>query len=1029
MTTLTNPNVQQTPDAHRYIQPEKSPIPTLSDETLTQSIPHSATQTIRTTCAYCGVGCGVVARVHHDDANSESASHPQPELEAGISPRLTVAGDPEHPANFGKLCSKGSALGDTLDTDRRLTHPMVNNQTVTMNEALNYVADGLKQCIDEYGSDSVMLYVSGQLLTEDYYVANKFAKGFLGTNNIDSNSRLCMSSAVAGYKRAFGSDTVPCSYYDIEDSDLFVIIGSNMAWCHPILFGRLKASKADNSYKKVVVIDPRETDSCQIADLHLPIKGGTDTHLLNGLLRFLHHNGHGDTDYLAYCEGVDEAIKTSQDWTPERVADVCGVPVADVLTFYHWFADTAKTVSFYSMGVNQSSRGTDKVNAIINAHLYTGKIGYAGAGAFSITGQPNAMGGREVGALANLLASHLDLDNAEHRQMVADFWQTPVSVTGGINASHGVKSADVADAILSGKIKAIWIMATNPIVSLPEADKFAKALEACDLVVVSDCSKDSDTLAYATVALPAQGWSEKSGTVTNSERCISRQRRLVRPIGEAMPDWWLVSQVAQRMGFDEFNYTHEHQIFVEHARLSGFANESSSASAISRKIVPRSFDISQLASLSQAEYDELTPFQWGERHYFSANQLQKGQVYTPNGQARLIPIIPELPQSHANTDYPLILNTGRLRDQWHTMTRTGMASQLNQHLPQPFVAMHPDDAQTFGLKEGDFTLVSSGHGSVVARCQVTTRQRLGDVFMPMHWNDHFTSNARVGKLITAHVDPISQQPESKYTPVTVKPMSMAGFAKLLIPHQVDDTVLHGLQNEMPMNNISRFFIATPSSLHPTFWVRNRQILSSDYFFAFAKDKVSSAGNDDNEVKSGSPVWLEVTAWQTQLLNWLSKSTGSSDLAIDEQTMQVLYYLDAERQQLRMAVVAENPNLVETDNAHTKLLAVLFVSVDEDTLPNHAWLDTQFDEPLTAQTRKWLLMGKPATGFVDVGRIVCSCMTVGENTIIDTIQTHGCTTASEVGKHCKAGTNCGSCISEINALIAVVHEERDEPETV
>ena len=400
----------------------KKSNPTLSDETLTQSIPHSATQTIRTTCAYCGVGCGVVARVHHDDANSESASHPQPELEAGISPRITVAGDPEHPANFGKLCSKGSALGDTLDTDRRLTHPMVNNQKVTMNEALNYVADGLKQCIDEYGSDSVMLYVSGQLLTEDYYVANKFAKGFLGTNNIDSNSRLCMSSAVAVINGRLV--VIPCQFRIMILRTVTCLSSLAQTWRGVIRFCRFgTASKADNSIKKGGGDWPSrngQLSDCRFAFANQVWNGYM--HLLNGLLRFLHHNGHGDTDYLAYCEGVDEAIKTSQDWTPSgwRTCVAYQWRRIDLLSLV---CGHGYTVSFYSMGVNQSSRGTDKVNAIINAHLYTGKIGYAGAGAFSITGQPNAMGGRGSWSVSKFACQSSWLDNAEHRQMVADFWQ------------------------------------------------------------------------------------------------------------------------------------------------------------------------------------------------------------------------------------------------------------------------------------------------------------------------------------------------------------------------------------------------------------------------------------------------------------------------------------------------------------------------------------------------------------------------------------------------------------------------------
>lgn len=435
-------------------------------------------QTVRTTCPYCGVGCGVLATIDN------------------MTGQVSVKGDPEHPANFGKLCSKGSNLAETLGTERRLTQPYYQNKKASMqlvqstqaarsiqpkpsanslnqqdsdwDTVLDDVASRLSTTIAKHGPESVMFYVSGQLLTEDYYVANKLMKGFIGSNNIDSNSRLCMSSAVAGHNRAFGADLVPGSYTDFEACDLLVLVGSNMAWCHPILFGRFLQAKQDNPNKKLIVIDPRRTDSCEFADLHLPIAPGTDTHLYNGLLKYLEEHGCTDAEYASQCDGVEQAVIAADSWDIKSVAKATQLDTEKIEQFYQLVAANDKTVTAFSMGVNQSSSGTDKVNAIINSHLLTGRVGKKGAGPFSLTGQPNAMGGREVGALANLLAGHLQLDIKEHRQSVGKFWQSPQPIAPKV----GVKACDVADAILDGKVKAIWIVATNPVVSLPEADKF-----------------------------------------------------------------------------------------------------------------------------------------------------------------------------------------------------------------------------------------------------------------------------------------------------------------------------------------------------------------------------------------------------------------------------------------------------------------------------------------------------------------------------------------------------------------------------
>jgi assimilatory nitrate reductase catalytic subunit len=703
---------------------------------------------IHSTCPYCGVGCGVVVSVESDG--------------------LKLSGDAQHPANLGRLCSKGTALADTLDHEGRLLHPLVNGQRTTWDEALDRVADGFKQVIAEHGPDAVAFYVSGQLLTEDYYVANKLMKGFIGSANIDTNSRLCMSTAVAAHKRAFGADAVPVCYEDIEAADLVVIVGSNYAWAHPVLYQRLAAAKKARPEMQVVVIDPRRTATCDIADLHLSIAPGADAYLFNGLLHHLRREDALDLGYVeAHVEGFAAAFEAARSVssTP-RVAQVCGIAETQVSEFFRLFERTERSVTVFSQGINQSSSGVDKANAIINVHLATGRIGQLGMGPFSVTGQPNAMGGREVGGLANQLAAHMDFSDAASVDLVSRFWDTP-----NIARSPGLKAVDMFQAIADGKIKAVWIMGTNPVVSLPDADKVRAALLGCELVVVSDCVRHTDTTACADILLPAAGWGEKDGTVTNSERRISRQRAFLALTEEAKPDWWIITQVAQRMGFAEaFSYTKPVQIFREHASLSGFENNGQ-----------RAFDISALSELDDTGYDALQPVQWpvnsvtpkGTQRLFT-----DGKFYTPNDKARMVAVAPRLPAVATDGDFPLVLNTGRIRDQWHTMTRTGKVPRLNAQVFESFVQIHAADAQAHQMQDGGLARLSSRHGSMLARVQVSEDQRQGSVFVPMHWNDAFAKSARVDALVAPITDPISGQPESKHTPVRVEPYRAAwqGFA-------------------------------------------------------------------------------------------------------------------------------------------------------------------------------------------------------------------------------------------------------------
>lgn len=706
---------------------------------------------IKTTCPYCGVGCGVIAEKNDDG-------------------HITISGDLEHPANFGRLCSKGAALADTMNLDGRLLEPEIDGKAQSWDIALNTVASRFQEIIEEHGAESVAFYVSGQLLTEDYYVTNKLMKGFIGTANIDTNSRLCMSSAVAGQKRAFGSDTVPCSYEDLERAKLVILTGSNTAWCHPVLFQRIKKAKQDNPDMMVVVIDPRRTPTCDIADIHLPIKPGTDHILFNGLLVYLKNaNEQNDTFVKNHTEGFDAALEMAESYASSvgDVATLCNLNSDELEKFYRLFARTERVVTVYSQGINQWSYGTDRVNSIINCHLLTGRIGRPGMGPFSITGQPNAMGGREVGGLANQLVAHMALENETHKSLVKEFWQSPTIAT-----KEGLKAVELFDAIESGKIKAVWIMATNPAVSLPDSDKIRKALETCEFVVVSDCMRNTDTTRYAHVLLPAQTWGERDGTVTNSERCISRQRSFLSSPGEARADWWIVSEVAKRLGFSEqFSYTKAADIFKEYSKLSGYKNKGQ-----------RDFDISGLQELSSSDYNDLQPIQWPVTVTSSAGTARlfsDGHFYTETHKAQFIAVANSTPAISVSDDYPFRLNTGRIRDQWHTMTRTGKSARLSGHIYEPFVEIHPVDAKQYSLQDNELAQISSAIGNVVCRVKLSEAQQVGSVFIPIHWNDEFSSQAVVDSLVVAAVDPFSGQPEYKATPVKVLPYKAHWYGFLL----------------------------------------------------------------------------------------------------------------------------------------------------------------------------------------------------------------------------------------------------------
>ncbi|RWI29045.1 nitrate reductase [Mesorhizobium sp.] len=928
---------------------------------------------VRTTCPYCGVGCGVLAKVA---ANGE----------------ITVRGDPDHPANFGRLCSKGSALAETIDLDGRLLYPQIHGRRTDWDEALDLVASTFSRTIAEHGPDAVAFYVSGQLLTEDYYVANKLMKGFIGSANIDTNSRLCMASSVAGHRRAFGSDTVPGSYEDLELADLIVLVGSNLAWCHPVLYQRIAAAREKRPEMKVVLVDPRRTMTSDIADMHLAIAPDGDVALFTGLLAYLGQHNTLDRTYItAHTTGFGQAFFAASALDLAGVAAATGLGEDELVRFYSLFAATAKTVTVYSQGVNQSSSGTDKVNAIINCHLATGRIGKPGAGPFSVTGQPNAMGGREVGGLANMLAAHMEIENPEHRDRVQRFWSAP-----DIPEEPGLKAVEMFQAVADGRIKALWIVATNPVDSMPDADAVEAAIKACPFVVVSDILAKTDTVRHAHVRLPAAAWGEKDGTVTNSERRISRQRAFLATPGEARADWWIIAEVAKRMGFGEaFSHPSPADIFAEHAALSAFENDGA-----------RDFDIGAYGGVDAEGYDALAPFQWpapspgtplwpaghlplkgGDRmspsfspiatiaeeatsaklpispfegemagrpeggawrrpEVRSTRFFANGGFYTPDRKARFIPIRP-VPQTRTNEKFPLVLNTGRVRDHWHTMTRTGKSPRLSQHLAEPFAEIHPADAQHFGIGDADILRVSTEHGEVLLRALVTVRQRPGSVFVPMHWTDQFSARARVDALVAPITDPISGQPASKNVAARVERFAAVAFGFAVLAER-------------------------PASIDADYWSLAR----------------CAAG------------------WRLELA--LEADRDWPDFAAS------LFGADAPGETLAYHDVAGGHYRFARFTG-SRLTGALYLA-PRPVAVSRGWAVEQLSaDHADRRGRLAIVAGRPGGNSVDRGAVVCSCFGVGANQIAEAVR-GGCVSVEAIGATLHAGTNCGSCRAEIRTII-------------
>ena len=872
------------------------------------------TAPVHTACPYCGVGCGVIA---------------------GAGGKVTA--DPSHPANRGRLCSKGAALGQTLDNKGRLLHPTIGGTRATWDDSLGLIATKFRRTIAEHGPDSVAFYVSGQCLTEDYYVANKLMKGFIGSGNIDTNSRLCMASSVAGHVRAFGEDVVPGVYEDFEEADLVILVGSNAAWCHPVLHQRLLAAKAAHG-TKIVVLDPRRTATAEAADLHLPLAAGSDVALFNGLLSFLKGAGRINKAWIArHASGFEAAVNAAGPDDVEATAAACGVDPELLEMFYEMFARTERTMTVYSQGVNQSSVGTDKVNAIINCHLATGRIGRPGMGPFSVTGQPNAMGGREVGGLANQLAAHMKFDDPADRAALTAFWNAP-----NLTPKPGLKAVELFDAIADGKVKAVWVVATNPADSLPRSDRVRAALAKCPFVAVSDCWA-TDTTALADVVLPASAWGEKDGTVTNSERRISRQRPFREAPGESRPDWWMFAQVARRMGWKaDFAWENPAAIFREHAALSGVANNGR-----------RVFDISGLAGLDDGEYDDLLPVRWPVPARFSG---ESGRLFgfggfpTPDGKARFVATPYQGLPNRSGREF--LLNTGRIRDQWHTMTRTGLAPSLMAHTPEPVVTLHPGDAAALGIEPNGLVRLSTDEGEVVLRADLRHTVRRGELFAPMHWTDLFASCGPVARTVGARLDPVSGQPEMKATPASLSPV---------------ESHFHGLL-------LRREGSALADLCH---WVRVP--VDTGQLYRLTGLRALPAGDD-------------LFRFAGLLLS----------VPMDAELLEIS---DVRRGVLRIAAIVDGA-----------LEACLFLARDPAGLPPEAAVIPMLGQPVPDPARSRLLAGRPYDAAACEGPRVCACFGVTRDAIRHAAVTHRLRSVSEIGVALRAGTNCGSCIPEIEEIL-------------
>jgi assimilatory nitrate reductase catalytic subunit len=894
--------------------------------------------TTASTCCYCGVGCGVL--IEHDGQTIHG-----------------VTGDPAHPANFGRLCSKGSTLHRTGDLAARALYPelrlgkgMARSRT-DWETAMQHAAQVFAQTIAEHGPDSVAFYISGQLLTEDYYAFNKLARALIGTNNIDSNSRLCMSSAVVGYKRSLGADAPPCSYEDIEQSDCVLIIGSNMAFAHPVLFRRLEQAKADNPDKQIIVVDPRRTDTCEIADIHLALQPGTDVALLHGILHLLLLEDCIDGAFIeAHTAGFDILQTLVGEYTPQRVADICGIDQADLHRVASMIGNAPSFLSLWCMGMNQSSAGSAKNSALINLHLATGQIGKPGSGPFSLTGQPNAMGGRETGSLSNLLPGHRDAANAEHREEVASYW--------GVDAlpeAPGLSAIELFEAVRTGKVKALWIACTNPAQSMPDQNLVRQALAACPFVVVQEAFATTETCQFADLLLPAASWGEKTGSVTNSERRISRVHSAIPAPGEARADWAIVCDLAKRL---------EKQIRPGEPSLFEFAEPQGLFDEFRGLTRGRDLDYSEL---SYDLLNKLGPQQWPfakDAQQGTARLYADGRFPTGDGQARFIAEHCLPTRELQDADFPLTLNTGRLRDQWHGMSRTGTAAQLFGHVEMAQIGLAPAELKRHQLTNGQLVRVTSRRGELVLPVVADDQLSHGQAYIPMHWGDRFLRGGGVNVLTQPAYDPLSRQPELKQAAIKIEPVCLPWEMFILVE-----------------GDVQKRFNAL-------------RILCEDLGYA----SFSLTGRER------PALIIRVAHDQPRDINWLNQLDRL--LGLDEET--VSRYDDTATGVSKRIRIEGN-----------KITAVRLCGETKarDWLRN-LWQAGDIPE----DQRRWLLAPLSAPPGGAAGRVekkLCNCMNVSQSQIQAGIDSGMDLDGLKAALGC--GTQCGSCLPEVRRLLISIGE--------
>ncbi|RZL57231.1 MAG: nitrate reductase [Variovorax sp.] len=925
----------------------------------------------KSTCPYCGVGCGVV-------------------IESDGTRITGVRGDPDHPANFGRLCTKGSTLHLTASAEvtlqTRLLRPMQRPrrraapQSVSWDTALDTAADRFAQVVAEHGPDAVAFYISGQLLTEDYYVFNKLAKGLIGTNNIDTNSRLCMSSAVAGYKKTLGADAPPACYDDFDDAQCLFIVGSNTAWAHPILFRRIEDARRANPAMKIVVVDPRRTDTCEIADLHLAIQPGTDVMLFNGMLHLMLWEGWIRPDYIAaHTSGFDALEATVRDCTPDRVAQVCGIDTAALREAARLFATSAATLSLYCQGLNQSSSGTAKNATLVNLHLATAQIGRPGAGPFSLTGQPNAMGGREVGGMANLLGAHRDMANADHRAEVAALWGVD-----SVPSRPGKTAVDLFQAAADGEIRALWISCTNPAQSMPDQSTVRRALERCEFVVLQEAFATTATAAYADLLLPATTWGEKVGTVTNSERRISRVRPAVPAPGETRHDWSAVADFAQRL---------ERRLPARAAAtLFPYALDSDAGAEViwnEHRESTRGRDL-DITGLSWAMLELQGPQQWPLPEGATAGRArlyEDGVFPTPDGRARFFDAAYRPVAEPRDVRYPFSLNSGRLRDQWHGMSRTGTIGRLFGHAAEPAVQMNPQDMVQRHIGEGDLVQVTSRRGSILLPAQGSADIGPGQAFIPMHWGEEYLSGrssigerlAGVNALTTPAYCPDSKQPELKHAAVKI------------------------LKAELPWGLLGAAWLPADTALAT---LRALRALMPSFQFATCVP-FGAGGALDGGAAERSGVLFRAAGHEAAPDELLVRIEELLALSSPD----TLRYADRRHGQRRaMRLVREG-----TD---ARLEGFLLAG---DTRAE-AWIRTLLQDQLPAQSfgRQLLRPGAtPPAGVASRGKIVCSCFGVTSIAIEQKLAScAGGENERLAGLQgaLKCGTNCGSCVPELRRMV-------------